>query len=138
MFKITRPIELFVFVLAVSTSGCGTMQSYEGPKRAPDEIAVIKSNIYQSFTTTAYVGEIDGTDLSSVQDKAEVLPGEHAVKIYVTRGLGGQQYISSKTLKLKAQAGHTYRVNGTIRDGDAYAWITDEKGGYIVSGEEPE
>lgn len=137
MLNITKLKLLLVIVVAVTMNACGTMQAYEGPKRSPEEIALIKSNHLQGFFETAYVGEIDGKDLSSVEDNAEVLPGEHTVKIYVTRGLGMQQFISSKSVTLNAKAGHIYQVNGAISDGAPYAWIIDESNGYIVSGEKP-
>ena len=137
MFNIKSPMALLVFIVTITVCGCGTMQAYEGPKRPQNEIAVIKSNHLQSFIETAYVGELDGKDLSSIEDNVEVLPGEYTIKIYVTRGLGAQPLISSKTLILKTQPGHTYRVNGAIRNDVTYAWIIDENDGRIVSGKMP-
>ncbi len=134
-----RNVLIIVSLAAVVlVTGCATMQTYEGPKLRRDEVAVIKSETLGTILDTAYIGEIDGKDIGFMQTKAEVLPGDHTVKVIVTTGLGYQQYIGNKTLYLSAEAGRTYKVHGKIRRGDTWAWITDEKTEEIVAGEKGE
>jgi hypothetical protein len=125
------------FVSVILLSGCGTMQVYEGPKRASHEVAVITSNLLAGLFDTAYILQIDGKDLGATDDNVEVLPGKHTVKIGVSTGLGYQQYIGNKTISFEAIAGHTYQVNGKIRKGDTFAWIEDKNTGELVAGEKP-
>ena len=134
----TKSTVLIAFVLATALCACATMQAYEGPKRPQGHIALIKSNHLQGFMASTGVKEIDGKSLSSDEDRAEVLPGVHNVRIEIIEGLG-TSYINFEylTLPIDAKAGHVYQVNGEINGGVPYAWIIDMGDGQIVSGQKP-
>jgi hypothetical protein len=124
-------------LLSMLLASCGTMQGYEGAKELPANIAVIKSSLLDHFFDTAMIIEIDGTEVGGFQDKVEVLPGEHTVKIHVSSGVGYTQFVGNKTVVLRAVAGRTYKVDGKIRKGEPWAWIVDEATGQLVAGEKP-
>ena len=127
---------LFGFLLF--SAGCTTMQSYEGSKLPPEKVALIKGSF--GLINLASIIEVDGKARGFTEESAEILPGEHAVKIQVRSGWGSilmPQYIGNKTLSFQANAGHTYRVDGTIKKGDTFAWIVDEATNEVVAGEKP-
>jgi hypothetical protein len=116
-------------------AGCATtMQSYEGSKLPPENVALIKGNF--GVAKLATILEVDGKARGFFEEFAEVLPGEHTIKIQVSRGLG-TTYIGTKTLSFQAIAGHTYVIDGTIIKGDTFAWIVDKTTDTIVAGERP-
>jgi len=123
-------MSLFVTMLLVS---CGTMQTYEGPKLPPDEVAVVKSNFGNVFNI-ATVLAIDGIELGSQQINSEILPGVHTVKVRVTTGVGIRNYIGVKTVTLTANKGHTYIVDGVVKEGEPWVWIMDEGTSQTVAG----
>ena len=119
-------------------AGCTTMQSYEGAKLPPEDVAIIKGSF--GVINMASILEVDGNARSFFEEMAELLPGEHTVKIQVMSGFGGvfsPQYIGYKTLSFQASAGHTYKVDGKIKKGDTFAWIVDETTNEVVAGESP-
>lgn len=123
-------------------SGCTTMQSYEGPKLAPENVALIKGSF--GMINLASILEVDGKVRGFTQESAEVLPGEHTIRVQVTHGSGvfGPQYSGNKKLSFRASAGHTYKVDGTIKKVDRFdraifVWIVDEKTNEVVAGERP-
>jgi hypothetical protein len=132
-----RNVLIIVFLAAVVlVTGCATMQAYEGPKLRPDQVALIKSETLGTIMGAASVGEIDGKDVGSMQNKVEVLPGNHTVKVMVMETLPSPRYFGNVTLDFNAKAGHIYKVHGRIKNG-VWAWITDEKTKEIVAGAKP-
>ena len=119
-------------------AGCTTMQSYEGAKLPPEDVAIIKESF--SVINRASILEVDGKARSFFEESSEILPGEHTVKIQVISGFGsfiGPQHIGNRTLSFQASAGHTYKVDGKIKKGDTFAWIVDETTNEVVAGESP-
>ena len=118
-------------------SGCTTMQSYEGPKLAPENVALIKGSF--GMINLASILEVDGKARGFTEETAEMLPGEHTIRVQVTSGFGAfsPQYIGNKKLSFRASAGHAYKADGTIKEGVTFAWIVDETTNEVVAGERP-
>ena len=128
----------FLFGTFLLFSGCATIQSYEGAKQPPENVALIKESF--GVINRASILEVDGKAHSFFEESSEILPGEHIVKIQVITGLGsfmGPQRIGNKTLSFQASAGHTYKVDGKIKKEGTFAWIVDETTNEVVAGERP-
>jgi hypothetical protein len=111
--------------------GCGTTQTYDGPKKAVQEVAVLKTNVGEIALDTAWVGRLDGKEIVLAYSELEVLPGLRSIQVNVKRGF----LTRSKAFSFEARAGRSYRVRGEF--GSGYAWIEDESTGEIVAGEKP-
>ncbi len=105
------------------------------PKLPPESVALIKSTF--GMIDLASISEVDGEARDLTEDVAEVLPGEHTVKIQVRSGFVGAEYIGNKTLAFRARAGHSYKVEGKTRREDTFAWIIDEATSEVVAGTRP-
>ena len=118
-------------ILAAQLVGCGTVQTYEGPKKATHEVALVKTNIGQAALDAVWVGRLDGKELVLAYSELELAPGSHATQILIKRGF----LTRSKAISFDAKAGHTYRVSGEFNSGTA--WLVDEGTGELVAGEKP-
>jgi len=119
---------------ALLLSACGGMvQTYEGPKRAAHEIAILKTNVGELTFDTAWVDVVDGRNLVVAYSEIAVLPGRRSVRVQLSSGI----LKASGTVSFEAKAGRTYRVKGVIRRGVPHAWIEDEGTGETVAGEKP-
>jgi hypothetical protein len=127
---------LIVFLV----TSCATVKTYEGESLPSEEVAVIKSNYWCHLTGGIVVREVDGKDVGFNPGDIHVLPGMHTVKIRVTHSHGYLgTMMSSGTVNLYAEAGHTYMVDGRIyRLGErVWIWIVDEETGEVVAGMKP-
>jgi len=126
----------FIILLGISTYlvSCGTMQTYEGTQLSSESTALIKSNFSNPFNYSV-IKEIDGVELGADQINAEVLPGEHTLKINVSTRVGLRNYMGSKIVIVITDIGHIYKVHGEIKKGETWVWVTDESTGNIVAGE---
>lgn len=121
---------LFVVSSTVMFSGCGgTMQTYEGPKLQPSEVAIIKPYyFYTIFDATVKgaervnIDKIDGKNLG-FSDKCTVIPGTHKISINVP---------VSMDIVFDAEAGHVYTVCGTRVQGGA-VWVIDDTTQKVVA-----
>ena len=123
----------FLFTALLLLVGCATKQAYEGPKLPSEGVVLIKPSF--GLVTLATIAEVNGKERGFFEERAEVLPGEHTVKIRVSRDTFFGKTIGNKTLTFQAKTGHTYKVDGTISGGDAFAWIVDETNNEVVAGE---
>lgn len=144
----TRSLRItlcFAALLAgLAVSGCGTMQVYPGEKRSPDQVALIKSGFH--FGEQAELLSVDGQELGSNENKAEVLPGPHTItaRLSVPQGSNVTYYSSAITLSLNAEAGHTYELFGEASGGGWFKaptkftiWIQDKDSKTVVAGPDP-
>ena len=138
-------MNIFTAVLtllaSLSLASCTTIQTYEGHAQSTEDIAVIKSNYWDwdNLHVIVVVHEIDGYKIESPQPaNVHILPGEHAVTISVTHYYTWGIYDrGSRSLKLCAEAGHTYKVHGAMKGKYTWAWIIDLNTGQLVSGSRP-
>ena len=128
---------LFSFVL----SGCGTMQAYPGERRPPDQVALIKVGGWAELLS------VNGQELASDEDKAEVLPGSHTITTRVVAPAGYQRTLISNAviLNLDTLAGHIYEIYGATFGGGWFKpptgftiWIQDKESKEVVAGEKPQ
>ena len=125
-------------------SGCGTMQVYPGDPLPPDQVALIKPG-YRTGVG-AQLLSVDGHELGSYEDKAEVLPGSHSITARLRIPYGGGALITTPlSLNLNAQAGHTYELFGAAWGGgwfepptDFTLWIEDKETETVEAGLKPE
>ena len=127
-------LRLILAAAALLVSACGgVIQTYEGPKRAAQEVAILKTNVGELTFDTAWIDLVDGKNLVIAYSEIAVLPGRRSVRIQLSSGM----LKASGTVSFEARAGRTYRVKGFIRRGTPYAWIEDEATGETVAGEKP-
>ena len=121
-------------VFALIGSGCGGMvQTYEGPKRAAQELATIKTNVGQLTFDTVWVDAVDNMNLVRAYSELEVSPGLHTLRVQLSSGF----LKTNKTIAFEARAGRVYRVNGIIGASRTIAWIEDENTHEFIAGERP-
>ena len=118
---------------ALLVFGCGTTQTYDGPRKAAREVAVLKTNVGEISLATAWVGQVDGKEIVPAYPELEVLPESRSIRINFKRGFIAR----AETVSLEAKAGRTYRARGELKSGKLYAWIEDECTGEKVAGEKP-
>jgi hypothetical protein len=116
---------------ALLVLGCGTTQTYDGPKRSAQEVAILKTNVGEIALDTVWAGRLEGKEIVLAYSELEVLPGLRLVQVNIKRGF----ITRSKTVSFEARAGRNYRVRGEFGSGSA--WIEDESTGKIVGGEKP-
>ena len=104
-------------LLCLIGSPCCTTVLYQGPKRAPEELATIASG------TDTWIRKIDGTEVSDHTGyRFEVLPGRHSIHLvgsHVIPGVFVTRTVSSKRIAicLRAKPGETYTVKASLDDG---------------------
>lgn len=132
-------VILFLLCTLFLYSGCTTMQAYDGPKLSPEKVAILKPSL--GYKNVADLLEVDGKKRGTTEGVAEILPGDHTVKIQITSGgwlgAGLLSRIGNSTLSFQARAGHTYLFDGKIIEGDTFAWIVDEATNEVVAGKKP-
>ena len=141
--RITVCLVLLLAVLVLS--GCGTMQAYPGERLAADQSALIKSGFH--LGAHAELLSVDGQELESGENKAEVLPGSHTItaRLIVPHGSNVTYYSSAITLNLNAEAGRIYELFGEASGGGWFKgptkftiWIQDKESKTVVAGLKPE
>jgi len=92
---------------AAALASCGTMRSYDGPQKAPGEIATLVV-IHPDFTIgKVFISNVDHSyDLRdvSMRKSIELLPGHHVIAV------GHANSSVSCALTFEALAGKTYAV----------------------------
>ena len=124
-------MRTLAFALLLLAAGCGTTQTYEGPKKSAQEVAIVETNVGELTLDTTWVTAVDGKDLHLAYPKIEVLPGLRSLRVNIKRGF----LTRGKTMSFEAIAGRTYRLIGEFRSGSA--WIEDKSSGQVVAGEKP-
>ena len=144
----TRSLRISVCLAAMLAgfvwSGCGTMQAYPGERLAADQSALIKSGFHLGERAERL--SVDGQELESGENKAEVLPGSHTItaRLIVPHRSNVTYYSSAITLNLNAEAGHTYELFGEASGGGWFKpptkftiWIQDKDSKTVVAGSNP-
>ena len=133
MITLRKILIAVLTTAALLVSGCGTVQTYDGPKRAAHEVAVLKTNVGELTLDTTWIGQIDGKEFVLAYSEVEIMPGRRSLRVNFKRGFIAR----SATVSLDARAGRTYRLKGVLGSGKLYAWIEDESTGETVAGEKP-
>ena len=128
-----KVLSVVLVTVALLVSGCGTVQTYDGPKRAAHEVSVLKTNVGELTLDTTWIGQIDGKELVLAYSVVEIMPGRRSLRVNFKRGFIAR----SETVPLDARAGRTYRLKGELSSGKLYAWIEDESTGEVVAGVKP-
>ena len=114
--------------------GCGgTVQTYEGSKKAAHEVAILRTNVGELTMTTTWVTRVDGRELVVAYSEIELLPGRRTLAINLTGGV----LRTTATVSLDAKAGGIYRLHGTVQRGNFLVWIVDQGTGEVVAGQQP-
>ena len=123
-----------LMAVALFLSACGgTVQTYEGSKKAAQEVAFLRTNVGELTMTTTWVTRVDGKELVVAYTEIELLPGRRTLGINLTGGV----LRAAATVSLDAQAGRIYRLHGMVQRGDFFAWIVDQGTGEVVAGQKP-
>ncbi|MBM0107622.1 hypothetical protein JM946_23005 [Steroidobacter sp. S1-65] len=97
-------------LLALSASGCMSVQLYEGPKRDRDEIARITGDpvITAGSPITVVLRQVDGQDIGVTQTSVDVLEGTHT--LLVDCRIAETKRVSRHSLEVEVFGGRTYRL----------------------------
>jgi hypothetical protein len=106
--KSVQPILLAI--AALLASGCMSVQLYEGPKRARDEVARITGDpvITAGSPVTVVLRQVDGRDLGVAQTSVEVLEGKH--NLLVDCRIAETSAVSRHMLEVEVFGGRNYRL----------------------------
>ena len=161
---------VILIALGAFASGC-TMRFYPGKRRPKDEVAVIKPRpltprghfLHFFGGDRLRIEEVDGTELKAFKTRAEVLPGNHTIRVGVPAGgegdvsihLGGNRIVQAHVvwlscdkgddiygfcpepvllLDLRAEAGHTYVVDWISTRSNIFIWVLDQESKEVVVG----
>ena len=136
MFGRVRLSAALAAVLAlVAAPGCGTLDAYPGPKRAPSELASIRPAVLPD--RHIMIDAVDERELGSLQDRARLLPGVREIVASVViqprpQRLDGRPLkatravIGQHRLRFEAKAGHSYVVCADYYLYGPRIWIEDE------------
>ena len=119
-----RPLRLLTAaLLCASIAGCGgIVRAYDGPPRRSQEVAILKTNVGELTFDTVWVDRVDERTLIRAYSELEVAPGPHILRVQLNRGM----IKANTTIPIEAEAGHAYRVRGTLGRQGPIAWIEDE------------
>lgn len=100
---------LLAFMVLLTLTACQSLNVYEGPKLARDDVAGIRGDLRISAGApmSLILRRVDGADLGLRYNGANVLPGEHDVLIDCT--VTETSHISRHHLTVEVAAGRTYR-----------------------------
>jgi hypothetical protein len=119
-----RPAAAWTAVL-LALAGCrATVRAYDGPERAPEELATLKAAWEDEKSGWSFVvlsidgmpldcGSVFGDELSC---DVELSPGEHAFLIGVRRGDAFTR--RGRPARATLAAGGTYEPHGRVTSGD--------------------
>lgn len=94
----------------VLMGGCMTAQTYEGPKRGPEEVARISGDylITAGAPLTVILRQVDGRALRLGQSAVDVLPGEH--QLLVDCRIAETGSVSRHSIEVDVAPGRHYRL----------------------------
>ena len=103
-------IKLTAGLCLSGLAGCMTAQSYDGERRAPDEVAHIAGDLQVTAGApmSLILRQVDGQTLSISQSAVEVLPGTHT--LLVDCRLQETQSVSRHSIEVEVYAGRRYRL----------------------------
>lgn len=104
-----RTRSCLVIAAAIFTSGCLTVQSYEGPRRPSSEVAHIAGDLPLSNVPISVVlRKVDGVTLNVSQSAVDVLPGTHTLLVDCRlQETGG---VSRHEIEVEVYEGRSYRL----------------------------
>lgn len=129
-----------VFALALPISGCGTMKVYEGSEREKSQIAVLRTELWESLLPMEqlFVDNIDGLIVAGKgMNKFELLPGTHRIGLTFMGATFLGSYPAPAYIEFEARAGRLYIVKAKVSDARLYTWIVDSDNGKFVAGLRP-
>ncbi|MGE0118793.1 MAG: hypothetical protein AB7S71_13275 [Dongiaceae bacterium] len=95
--------------------GCGEAQLYEGEQRPKSNVATLVWSSLDLSSTPADVRQIDGVDVGMWENRAEVLPGSHAITGEVKSASSSLSWPIAFSTTFEAEAGHVYDVVGACQ-----------------------
>ena len=97
-------------LLAMSVSGCMSVQLYDGPKRDRDEVARITGDpvVTAGSPITVVLRQVDGQDIGLTQTSVEVLEGSHS--LLVDCRIAETKRVSRHSLEVEVFGGRNYRL----------------------------
>ena len=111
MKSVKQPVSWSALAIAaVSVGGCMSVQLYDGPKRARDEVARITGDpvVTAGSPVTVILRQVDGHDIGVTQTSVEVLEGKHnlLVDCRIAETKGGSRH----SLDVEVYGGRDYRL----------------------------
>lgn len=134
-----------ICVLLVFSSlaiGCKTIQTYDGNRLPPDQVARLTcaSSYYFVATRSCYIQKVDDRTLPDSGREVDLLPGKHEVVVFLKTTAHTNQrqtYRGPQTFSFIAAAGHIYTVDGSWFSDGHSMWIIDEQTKEVVAGRKP-
>jgi len=122
---------LSLCAVLVLLAGCTTLRTYPGEQLDPARVARILP-VHTSHLQIL-IEEVDGSRLSLIQDRAEVLPGRHVLVATALIDSQGRRASGTHRLEFIAEAGREYRVCGDWYLYGARIWIEESGSGRQVA-----
>ena len=119
------PAIATVLAVACGVQGCMTAQTYEGERRARDEVARINGDlrVTAGAPISVILRRVDEQVLTVSQNSVDVLPGKHTLLVdcrvqetgSVTRYSLEQDFFAGRTYRLVAETGPGLRECTAVR-----------------------
>lgn len=103
--------------LVLVLCGCMTVQSYDGERRARDEVARISGDyrITAGAPVSVILRQVNGRTLNVGQNAVDVLPGTH--QLLVDCRIAETQSTSRHAIDVEVSAGRRYRLVAEVEAG---------------------
>lgn len=104
----TLRLWLLLLLILCGVSACGTLRTYPGPARSPENVARIRPAAVEGALVV--IEAVNGKRLGPFRDRVEVLPGPQSLLAVVVIESGPRAYTAEQQLDFDAEAGREYRL----------------------------
>jgi hypothetical protein len=121
----------FLPIAACLLTSCATLRTYPGERRGASEVARLRPAVMPA--RLILIDTIDEHALGWLQDRAELLPGEHSARITIVLRGRDQQIQLTHSLRFRAEAGRDYVVYSETDLSGPRTFIVDDRSGDVVA-----
>ena len=112
-------------------AGCATLRTYPGAARGAAQVACLRPAVMPG--RLILIDAVDSSALGWLDDRAEILPGEHSARVTVVlRGREGDAQFTHR-LTFRAEPGRHYIVYAEPEGRGLRTFIFDDRAGSIVA-----
>jgi len=108
-----------IALLALALAGCATYQSYEGPRRPRDEVAVVHGDakLRAEMPVAVVIRSVDGRPVDIKYSSVALAPGKHelVVDCQVDGAMGST---TRHRLEVEVGGGESYRLRAEMSPGN--------------------
>jgi hypothetical protein len=119
------------FAAVLLLASCATLRTYPGARRDAPDVACLRPAVMPA--RLILIDAIDDQRLGWLQDRAEILPGEHTARVTVVLRGRDHQTQFTHSLRFRAEAGRDYIVYSETDLSGPRIFILDDRAGSVVA-----